>query len=130
MSTSDEVYANYYYYVACYIVAQQATTPQSVAAQIYNQTIGYYFSGNEDGSDTIYYWNVPSISEPALSDLEAITPATVTDYILTEKITLINLEYPDMGIIVLDLYNQINLLQGGAGYTYTTLLAYLKTILH
>lgn len=130
MSTSDQVYANYYYYVACYIVAQQSSTAQSVVTQLYNQTISFYYQQNEDSSYSIYSWNVTGITAPALTDLEAIAPATITDYMLTEKITLINVEYPDIGIIFLDLYNQINILQGGGGYTYTTLLAYLKTILH
>jgi hypothetical protein len=129
MSTSTQVYADFDNYVGCYITAQLSTTPQSVITQLYNNTISFSSVENDDGSFSISNWNVPNVTQPQLSDLETITPATDSNYKLTYKITILNLEYPDIGIILLDLYSQISLLKGGSAYTYTTLLAYLQTLL-
>lgn len=130
MSTSDQIYADYNDYVACYIVLQMSTTPQNVINQLLNGTISFYSTQNEDGSYSITTWNVSGVTQPQLSDLESITPSTVTDYNLTKKIVTINFEYPNIGIIFLDLYSKLAVLNGGSAYTNTTLLAYLKTILH
>jgi hypothetical protein len=129
MSTSDQVYGNYYYYVVCYIGSQLSQTPQYVVTQMYNATFSFVIVDNGDGTFGTTDWTVAGVTAPTISDLMAVDPSAPADYQLTERIVTVNLSYPDIGKLFVDIYSKISVLQGGSAYTEATLLTYLKTLL-
>src|SRR5579871_2754390 len=105
MSTTTQVNANFTAYVGIYITQQTLESIDIVITKVNNQTYTYTVGQDSNGNLFVDTWNVGTTTAPTFSNLQALTPSSVTPYLQSVLIYNYYFSYPNAFILLKDLYN-------------------------
>ena len=116
MSTDEQVQANFFLYVDCYLWVN-GLTPDVLEYQNWYSSQFTIGQDPNTGYWSIQSWTPSSPSQPAESDLQALTPTQVTNFQKYMDVLILASDQPVIYQVQFDLQNQVRALQSLTPYT-------------